>query len=59
MMTTIKYNWEDCTIGFECPNCKQNLSADSQDEEQECPQCGLKYSLSVKLNVEWPKEMGE
>jgi len=46
----IKYLWEDCTIGFICPNCKEELIVDSQDGEEECD-CGFKYSLSVNLKL--------
>ena len=46
-----EYEWEDCTIGFKCPFCKEILVADSQNEEQVCD-CGrIRYSLSAKLNI--------
>lgn len=49
-MTTIYYDWEDCTIGFTCPECGAELIADSQNGTEEC-ECGLKYSLSSRIFI--------
>ena len=49
-MVEIEYQWEDCTIGFICPNCGDELVADSQNGEDECD-CGLKYCLTASLKV--------
>jgi DNA-directed RNA polymerase subunit RPC12/RpoP len=49
----IDYIWEDCSIGFICPHCGADLSVDSQNEPAECD-CGLRYSLTTKLNIEMP-----
>lgn len=46
----IKQRWEDCTIGFYCPNCNAELVADSQDGPNECD-CGLTYSLVAYVKV--------
>lgn len=42
------YEWEDCTMGFDCPNCGAELVANSQDGTMEC-EYGLFYSLSARL----------
>jgi DNA-directed RNA polymerase subunit M/transcription elongation factor TFIIS len=44
----VVYEWEDCTMGFDCPNCGAELIADSQDGTMEC-ECGLEYMLSTTL----------
>lgn len=44
----IVYVWEDCSICFVCPKCKNHLIADSQNGYENC-ECGFKYALSVKL----------
>jgi len=46
----IKYEWEDCTIGFICPECGTELVGNSQDSEEEC-ECGLKYQLGSHLVI--------
>lgn len=44
-----KIRWEDCSIGFECPRCKAELTAFDGDW-QECD-CGLDYRLVTKIEV--------
>ncbi len=49
-MIEIKYRWEDCTMGFICPNCGDELVADSQNGDDKCD-CGLEYCLSASLKI--------
>ena len=51
----MKQRWEDCTIGFYCPNCNAELVADSQNESQEC-ECGLSYSLVAYVKITPPNK---
>ena len=46
----IEQTWEDCSIGFICPDCGAELVADSRNGEEVC-NCGTKYYLSVKLVI--------
>lgn len=39
---------ERCWINFQCPNCYQFLSADSENELSICS-CGNKYTVSAIL----------
>ena len=46
----IEQAWEDCSIGFICPDCRAFLVADSRNGEEVC-NCGAKYYLSVKVVI--------
>ena len=46
----IEYDWEDCTLGFDCPECGEHLVCDTQDGEEVCD-CGLKYQLCSYLLI--------
>ena len=49
----MKQRWEDCTIGFYCPNCNNELVADSQNGAEQC-ECGLVYSLVAYVKITPP-----
>jgi len=44
--------WYDCSAGFICPRCGEQLIADGANGEEECD-CGVKYSLhwEIKINT--------
>jgi len=44
----ISYQWEDCSVGFNCPKCRNVLVADSQDGWKRCD-CGIEYCLAADL----------
>jgi len=49
----LKYEWEDCSIGFHCPLCNIILIADSQNEQLTCD-CGkFRYQLSALVMFEF------
>ncbi len=48
---TIKYRWEDCTVGFVCPVCGAELTADSQNGPDECETCGTEYQLVAHIEI--------
>jgi len=54
MSVAINYQWEDCTMGFNCPECGAELCGDSQDGEEKCV-CGLKYQLCSYLLINGEK----
>jgi DNA-directed RNA polymerase subunit RPC12/RpoP len=59
-MEVEKYLWNDCTMGFVCPVCGADNSADSQDEERECQGgCGYRYQLVAYLKITPPPEKKE
>lgn len=49
----IKYRWEDCTVGFECPFCGVEHVGDSQNGPSECD-CGAVYELVASLRITPP-----
>ena len=42
------YAWEDCTIGFDCPECGEEVIVDSQNEPYICL-CGNRFYLSARV----------
>jgi hypothetical protein len=51
---SVRTQWDDCTIGFDCACGNKDLSVDSQGDEQRCSQCGRTYRLRVLFEVREP-----
>ena len=45
----VKYDWFDCSTGFDCP-CGRDIVVTDEDDPIECD-CGKKYRLVTYLEV--------
>lgn len=46
----VLFIWEDCSVGFRCVTCRQEIILDDQGEEKSC-ECGRAYRLLCHVGV--------